>query len=152
MMLRRVTGDFVMRVRVGGDFREAEAPSYRRAGLVVTDGTKFVRLIRESELGAHEVWVYAGMHKETLVISKFMKVPRELRVSLRIERKRGVLTAWFSSDDATWIKTRSSLIHPTPLESIRLQETVKVGVYAESCVPGPWKVEFDKFSLSQPTR
>jgi regulation of enolase protein 1 (concanavalin A-like superfamily) len=77
-------------------------------------------------------------------------VPHDGKVCLRIERKHRTLKAMFSSDGKTWSRGDTGLTITTPLSSLCLPETVKVGVYAESSAPGTWKVEFDRFKLSRP--
>src|SRR5262249_6615698 len=42
-LLRSVEGDFAVQVRVGGNFRPTGRSGYHRAGLLVTDGTIFIK-------------------------------------------------------------------------------------------------------------
>jgi hypothetical protein len=52
-LLREVSGDFVVEVRVGGDFGTCSGPNgatFRRAGLLLTDGHQFVMLQRAADM------------------------------------------------------------------------------------------------------
>ena len=153
LLLRSAKGDFAMQVRVGADWREISEDSMRWAGLIVTDGARFLRLVRSNEFDPPGGWVIAEDLRGNIPFAVIFKgLPRHSRAYLRLERKQGVFAPQYSADGKTWTNAESWGPHSDCLADVRLPESVKVGVYAESWTPGKWKVEFDRFHLTVPDK
>jgi hypothetical protein len=119
-LLRDVKGDFVMLVRISGDFRELDDGRYRGAGILLTDGKEFVPLGRDSRLPMD---------------------PPLKPVYFRLRLQGNKLRVAVSEDGKRWERGA----FPLTLVGWR---SVKVGVYAEATAEGTFKAVFDQFKLT----
>jgi regulation of enolase protein 1 (concanavalin A-like superfamily) len=160
-VLRDVDGDFLVQVRVGGDFRHEDLVGRgveRQAGLLLMDGKDFVSLEQT-----------AGLHQVPLLLGRFSLRGGEVPpaesawfthgpppgqpVYLRFERRGGTLTFSFSQTGREWTPARGQSAWPiaqdqfAPLR-LKLSRKVKVGVIVEATAPGPFTARFDQFRLT----
>jgi regulation of enolase protein 1 (concanavalin A-like superfamily) len=156
-LLRDVEGDFVVRVRVGGAFRPTGKTGRQRAGLLLTDGTRFLKVQRvAAPLAVLDSQPVEPLCLEWSVVDGAQvfffenKPALEERAYLRIQRRGRSLLPVFSEDGRKWTRMRTSL--PRLMDGIRLSGKVKVGVFAESTAEGVMKVVFDRFELTAPSK
>jgi regulation of enolase protein 1 (concanavalin A-like superfamily) len=144
-LLRDVGGDFVVQVRVGGAFRPAAADTFQRAGILLTDGTDFLRVERDTNRTAADAESHLVYRMGNL--SWFGADPAPGRpVYLRLERRGDIFWWAFSEDGERWTRFPG----PGLLVTVKLPRKVKVGVVAEATAPVVFKPEFDQFRLSRP--
>jgi regulation of enolase protein 1 (concanavalin A-like superfamily) len=146
-LIRVVEGDFVVRVRVSGDFRPTWS-GLRRAGLLVTDGTDFFRLDRRDGFlcltRPIDVADSGPPIKLDLGIN-FEGPPAERPVFYRLERRGKALQFSWNENGQHWLRLGE------PVLPGNRPQKLKVGVFAEATAEGSFRPVFDKFQLSKPT-
>jgi hypothetical protein len=159
-LLRDVEGDFVVQVRVVGSFRPL-APAngntgYHQAGVLVTDGTDFVRVERVAIAGRAEkghyytVWPigigrpgldFRGQASGLETVYQH-GLALDKAAYLRVERRGDTLRAASSEDGKKWTEV------PIAERGTKWPSKLKVGVIAEATAPGEFEPVFDQFKLS----
>jgi hypothetical protein len=147
-LLRDVEGNFVAVVRVGGGSRSDDRQG---AGMLLTDGTGYVRLERVAAPSAwdKEWWrLYFGQRglgepgqSGTWMVGPDVDEPAYLRLSRRGARVWGE----YSLDAKGWWEVDT-------LRGVKLPRNFQVGVFAESAAPGTFQVWFDRFTLTRPKK
>jgi regulation of enolase protein 1 (concanavalin A-like superfamily) len=146
-LLRDVAGDFIVQVRVEGDFRLSSGDGFRRAGLLLTDGETFLRVERSACRSAGETVssVWAGHHilgQPGGGVAEHTDVALERPGYVRLARRKDQVRASYSEDGEKW-----TLLLPA---GWKLPEKVRIGVVAEMTDSGEFKPVFDMFKLSRP--
>jgi hypothetical protein len=161
-LLRNIEGDFAAQVRVGADFRHAELVGRgveRGAGLLLVDektilspqGKTFISLQRVA--GADDLPLPGGEVARFPLCSSEPGLgvryythgpPLGKPAFLRLVRRGEELTMAYSQDGEKWTPTRALRFSG----GLKLPRKLKVGVYAESTAPGPFKAVFDQFRLT----
>jgi regulation of enolase protein 1 (concanavalin A-like superfamily) len=151
LLLRDVEGDFVLEVRVSGEFIPAMRAGYRKAGVVLEiDGTHS-RMNRVTEVGAG---IVTGLFRGELtgngqsmgcavgILGKDIANISHFRV-----RRKGNELIWEAKEDGTEWETMNN-----GFTALALPKKIKIGVSAEATAPGSFKVEFDQFKLTKPAK
>jgi hypothetical protein len=148
-LLRDVEGDVLFQFRVGGITPVEKCPSdeevVRRAGILVTDGERYLRLERQTSSFYREHFVWFGFQEVGRPErgDHLDGPPLEKPTYLRFER-RGVLCQLAYSGDGkkwtVWFRDETNF----------LSKKLKVGVLAESTGPGKFRPWFDSFQLERP--
>jgi hypothetical protein len=142
-LLRDVEGDFVVQVRVDGDFRPTGGDTFRRAGLLLTDGKVYL-LVERANDPAEGFWIGFGFAEEPppVLDQSFGgpggKGPAFLRMERRGDDKFQLKV---SIDGKKWNRFVS--------EGVPMARKLKVGVIAEATAPGEFKPVFDSFRISR---
>ena len=149
-LLRDVSGDFTIQVRVAGDLKPAgpsTAPGglpFEGAGLVLmADDKTFVRLERAAldRNGAAEPYVNwevrADGRQQWASTAKLN--PEDQTVYLRLRRLGDRIFPGFSADGKTWTEM--------PSQALATLATVKVGVAAVTSSAGTFRPKFDDFRM-----
>ena len=149
-LLRDVTGDFTIQVRVAGDLKPAgpsTAPGglpFEGAGLVLmADDKTFVRLERAAvdRNGATDPYVNwevrADGRQQWASTAKLN--PEDQTVYLRLRRLGDRIFPGYSVDGKTWTEM--------PSQALAILATVKVGVAAVTSSAGTFRPKFDDFRL-----
>jgi hypothetical protein len=149
-LLRGAEGDFVMQVRVGGDFgplKGERGRALRRAGLLLTDGKDFVRLARSADASYPAYSVFNGQHSLGLAggcnqynAGPPWGRPARIRVERRFRNGRDLLRATYSVDGKKWEPLGG------PIGTL-MPSRIKVGVFAEATAEGQFEVVFDQFQF-----
>jgi regulation of enolase protein 1 (concanavalin A-like superfamily) len=147
--LREVKGDFTFQVRVAGTFRPAvktfKGHEVFQAGVLLTDGRKFVKLLRTVYLGQreHRHAVTRALHsrKRRTSWGDYRDIPLARPTSLRLQRRGDRLRVAFSHDGRKWTQGAFP-------GKILLPRKVQVGVVVEAEVPGAFRVQFDQVKFS----
>ncbi len=152
-LLRDVQGDFVAQVRVGGAFGPTSADGYQQAGLLLTDGVRFLRLTRLAMLPGEKDSDPVSLFNLSLGESASESTssfdlyhgglpgpPLEQPGYLRLERRGSMLRLAASLDGQKWV----ALDEPWRFD---LPRKVKVGVVAETTAEGAFAPWFDQFRL-----
>jgi regulation of enolase protein 1 (concanavalin A-like superfamily) len=162
-LLRDVEGDFAVQVRVGGEFRQAELAGRdvaRRAGLLLTDGKDFVRLLRAAYRGAPtgvgfhslDAWhltVEFNLHRSWSNWQYAEGPPLRAPAYLRLERRGERLTFLVSRDGKGWELAAVPSLLKFP-HTVKMPPKVKVGVVAEATAEGRFEARFDQFRVGRP--
>ncbi len=146
-LLRDVTGDFTIQVKVGGDLQPA-APSTRQggipylgAGLVVMAGDQTcLRLERAAVNQNGQTSTYVNWEARTPGRSGSASSGRTLdkpSLYLRLRRQGDIFFPSFSRDGAAWIEL--------PQQQLNLPAGVKVGMAAVTTSAGAFKATYDDF-------
>jgi hypothetical protein len=152
-LLRTVRGDFVVQVRVAGDFRLSDQGRLRSAGLCLTWGKKYVTIHRMAVNPLSSVGHEAGADRLCICkevdpgegICRMYKGPSSAKPTyLRLARHGMTLRFTFSEDGKKWEHLRDL--------RIELTREVKVGVFAETLGPEVFQPKFDRFKLSFPRK
>ncbi len=141
-----------MEVRVGGLFCPLGKKGYHAAGLLVTDGTRFIWLKRATQPNEHTDGVTSPLYAGYGIIDNFAAeffggclLDAEKPVSLRIERREGTFRMAYKQDDNRWVYIEHRV---RGLEDVELPRTVKVGVVAEAWADVFFQSWFDNFKLT----
>src|SRR5262249_42478828 len=131
---------------------------FRRAGLLLTDGKSFVRLLRVAHRDAPGRGFFRvdGYHLSLEVNDEAKGDGTQWAAGhdptgqafLRIERRGDRLTYLVSQDGQKW--TEPFLWSIRFPDTVTMPRRVKVGVVVEATAPGAFKAEFDRFGLSPP--
>jgi regulation of enolase protein 1 (concanavalin A-like superfamily) len=147
-LLLDVEGDFVVQVRVGGDFEPAAASTGGRlswigAGLLLWgDENTFFRLERAGWHGRqpplYANWEARQDGEQKTLDHSFLGLSGPATY-LRLQRRGNELRAFYGGDGQRW----------TPVEpvSIELPTKIKIGVIAGSTTARPFAPIFDQFKL-----
>jgi regulation of enolase protein 1 (concanavalin A-like superfamily) len=155
-ILHSVEGDFILQVRVTGDFNPGQIPAsqaktaFNGAGLLLwIDPENYIRLERNVwGDGTASLRCYPPLF-EYWRNGKYMNTnPAGLDASffkgrstyLRLERRQGTIRAAMSHDGKEWITL-------PPLD-VELPLTVRVGVAAVNTSKEPFTVEFDDWKMT----
>jgi S1-C subfamily serine protease/regulation of enolase protein 1 (concanavalin A-like superfamily) len=150
-ILRRVEGDFVVQVKVCGEFqpvgpstREGAVP-YNGAGLLLwLDADHFIRLERGAGLRNKRVGAFLLFERHELgqAVARNNAYLEQGDVYLKIERRGGQILGWFSTDGREWAEAKPMEVHwPAGLS---------VGLEALTSSFSPMSVRFEEFSIRQP--
>jgi regulation of enolase protein 1 (concanavalin A-like superfamily) len=149
-VLQEVDGDFIIRVKVTGEFEPGEEPAvegipvFQSAGLLLwVDDNHFIRLERDIQKNGAEGICFAPLLEqwknkrfvgETSPVesSEFFK---GTSTYLQLERIGNKVTARISHDGTEWISY-------TPIQ-VQLPRKVSIGVVAINTAKQPFKVTFD---------
>lgn len=154
-LLRDVEGDFVVEVLVSGDNWEPGSKRSRGAGLVVMDEKEPIGTLEfqgRPHPDEHEKqgWeIRSEIYPDGSVTTSFDYgpiIPPLGYASLRLERRGDKWRASFRKDHKEWKEL------PTLTLNRNVPRKLKVGVFAEANVEGEFKVVFDHFKLSRPTK
>jgi hypothetical protein len=141
-LLREVVGDFVVQVRVGGNFRPDDPKGHggsRQAGLLLAGKLKFT--------AGQFAYDFSDSAKTPLTwlpritIGDRRHPAGRLPVWLRLERRGNVVRLAFSPDGKKW----KALGEPLRID---LPRKLKVGVVAEATAEATFKAVFDQFKLT----
>jgi regulation of enolase protein 1 (concanavalin A-like superfamily) len=152
-LLRDVKGDFIVEVRVSGEFQPSSVGTnpagfpFIGAGLLLMNGEKtYIRLERAAtrpddtyrtftnwELRQEGQWVLRG--------GASVKPLEDKETYLRLERRGDKVLGSVSQDGKEWHRL-------TPID-VKLPETVKIGVAACNTSSKPFAPRFDRFQLKQ---
>jgi regulation of enolase protein 1 (concanavalin A-like superfamily) len=142
-LLRDAEGDFVVQVRVGGDFL---APGLndadREAGIILVAGEEresFIRVAGDEE-DYLELTTQGGRRTESLD-----GPPLGEPAYLRVQRRGTEVFFAFSEDGKRWARVARP-------RRTRLPQKVKVGVVANVRGWGTFKAEFSDFKLVKPEK
>jgi regulation of enolase protein 1 (concanavalin A-like superfamily) len=120
-LLRDVPDDFILQVRISGDFRDfGQGVEYREAGILLTDGKQFLPVGRTTRL---EMF------------------PPLKPIYFRLRHQGKTLRIAVSEDGKQWEKGAVPLL----LEG---WGPLKVGVYAAATTAGTFTATFDEFKLT----
>jgi len=149
-LLRRVSGDFAVQVKVVSPVdvtgktltakRPVEARFLFRAAclLVWHDEKNFVRLERSSSLSRPHRWGYQAFDQGRRAATQAGEVRKEGESWLRIQRKDGVVYAWYrQAGDEAWTAME--------VERLSLPDEVTVGVAVLNSTSDPFMVRFEDF-------
>jgi regulation of enolase protein 1 (concanavalin A-like superfamily) len=150
-VVREVDGDFVVTVRVTGDFKPGgkstnpKGVPYNGAGLIIwSDSDNFIRLERAAVLRNNNVGAYVtfeereGGYRGATHNDSFAAGP----CYLRIERKGSRIMGAVSADGNTWKKLK-------PIDTV-WPAKLKVGLLAVNSSSEPFAVKFEEFNLQAP--
>jgi regulation of enolase protein 1 (concanavalin A-like superfamily) len=149
-LLREVEGDFVVQVRVRGDYRPADLAKpgmLRQAGLVLIGSKfplKYTQSARTGESGYRlcgELLNTSGLRGGLIDIKP--GPPLRDVVTLRVRRRGDEV--WMTAIDGDGKKWRCNEGVAYRLD---LAKKVKVGVFAESTASGTFRATFDQFRLA----
>lgn len=154
-ILRKIKGDFTVRVRVTGEFKLGRKTTNPRsvpfigAGLVLwSDNKNHVRLERNLWLRpATELHCFAPLFQ---VFKDGVDQPTNPPVAtgdffigkstcLKLERRDDLITASYSHDGDVWTVAKRI--------ELELPETLHVGISASNTSNRPFRVEFDEYKL-----
>jgi regulation of enolase protein 1 (concanavalin A-like superfamily) len=141
-LLREVVGDFLVEVRVGGNFRPKDPKGYggwRQAGLLLAGKLKFTAGQFAYDLSDSGKIPLVWLPRFTIVDKRHPA--GHLPVWLRLERRGNVVRLAFAPDGKTWQALQDPL-------RIDLPPRVKVGVVAEARAEATFTAVFDKFKLT----
>jgi len=154
-LLRSITGNFSAQIRVGGVCPTVGKDTYKQAGLLVTDGTFFVKFLRVEGPEPNEVSTVATppMCYEVSEIrgdsfTKYVRNPTpplDMPVYLRLQRLGPTIALASSRNGKDWDLVEDSMGR---LENLKLQQKVEVGLVAESTGPGEFNPWFENFKLN----
>ena len=148
-VVQEVEGDFVVSVRVRGEFQPAgpgtrhDALPYNGAGLIVwLDGDRYLRIergaaLRNARVGALLLCQKHEGGEPPVRKNAFLE---EGDVYLKLERRGGRIAGYYGTDGEQWAETG-------PIE-INWPARLKVGVSAVNSAFTPLSVRFEEFSLS----
>ncbi len=154
-LLREFKGDFVVQVRISGNFQQGKlGDGLRRAGILVAHRNHLVRYTMSAEPGKKSSPAYFGDHtlgwkgglnvyNRGVALDKpgFLRMERRLETT-REGRRYSLYRMYYSADGKRWLPFQDGE------SGSPLPDQVKVGVYAESTVPGTFKAEFDQWKLT----
>ncbi len=153
-LVRRVSGDFAVQVKVVSPVdvtgktlaakRPAEARFLFRAAclLVWHDEKNYVRLERGSSVSRPHRWGYQAFDQGRRAATQAGEVRKEGESWLRIQRKDGVVHAWYrQSGDETWTAME--------VERLSLPDAVTVGVAVLNSTSDPFTVRFEDFVVEE---
>jgi regulation of enolase protein 1 (concanavalin A-like superfamily) len=137
-LLRDVSGDFVVQVRVA--LRSPARKGYCAASILLTDGATIFWVELRND-GCYSVsW---GLISEMARGYCSSNLPPGVPIYLRLERRGGDLTSKVSSDGKAWSQEHK-------WARFNFGRKLKVGVMAETFADGTFQAVFDEFSLSRP--
>jgi regulation of enolase protein 1 (concanavalin A-like superfamily) len=150
-MLRDVRGDFVVQVRMTGDFTGASG-RHRAAGLLLKAGQHTVLLMRQWGMprgggkSCHgvlsQLWEPLGPASWGGAAAREISVgPQNRATHLRLERRGDRLVTKWSLDGAEWAVLTDRVIPKLP-------ERAKLGVFAYGTDTTLFEPVFDQFSLT----
>ncbi|HEY7328841.1 MAG TPA: DUF1349 domain-containing protein [Gemmataceae bacterium] len=163
-ILREVDGDFVLTVKVRGDFKP-HPPStsvwtlpYLGAGILIwSDSENFIRLERAAVVQDGRIHTYISLDKCEYGHGRQAgsEAIAEGDCYLRLERKGSQILGAFSGDGATWKQLKSiDTVSPSKLNIpsyIRTDNVwpnkLRVGLAAISTSSDPFSVKFEQFDL-----
>jgi hypothetical protein len=125
---RDVEGDFVVQVRVRGNFRPVSGKGCRHAGFCLN---------WSHWTGA---WLFTGFMNGPASEYREEGPFLDDMVFLRLERRGNLLLKAWSRDGKKWTRLGN--------REIDLPEKLKVGVTVEATAPGTFKATFDQFKLT----
>ena len=147
-LFREVEGDFVLEVRVNGDFRSTQGMGHRKAGIVLTFGRTRVKMDRQTEMGWGTVsggfgceWTGTGRDGSTSNAYCFQDANSISH--LRVSRKGDKLILEAREDQGEWEARNYNC------PALTLPKKIKVGVCVEASAPGPFGVQFDQLRLAK---
>ena len=152
-LLRDVEGDFIVEVRVSGEFRPssdstaAERLAFVGAGLLLMNGDKtYVRLERAALRNGDIVRTYANWELRengqwVLIGNAGIKPLKGKETFLRLERQGDKILGSISEDSKEWQTL-------APIE-VKLPAKIKIGVAACTTSSEPFAPRFDRFQLKQ---
>jgi len=146
-LLRNIEGDFIVQVRVGGDFRLANQEMngvVQGAGLFLTDEERFVCLERVAGLCTPSLGLGVGdaiKHRGRKGMGFEDGPPLSKSAYLRLERRGALLTAATSLDGSTWTPLKNKVA------GFGARRKLKIGLVAETGTGGNFKANFDQFKL-----
>lgn len=153
-LVRRVSGDFAVQVKVvspvdvTGKTLTAKRPAkarflFRAACLLVWhDEKNFVRLERSSSVSRPHRWSYQAFDRGRRAASQAGEVRKEGESWLRIQRKDGVVYAWYrQAGDEAWTAMEA--------ERLSLPDVVTVGVAILNTTSDPFMVRFESFVVEE---
>jgi len=153
-LVRRVSGDFAVQVKVvtpvdvTGKNLTAKRPAearflFRAASLLVWhDEKNFVRLERSSSLSRPHRWGYQAFDQGRRAAMQAGEVRKAGDSWLRIQRKNGVVYAWYRQDgDEAWTAME--------VERLSLPDVVTVGVAVLNSTSDPFMVRFEDFEVEE---
>ncbi len=152
LLLREVEGDFVLEVRVSGEFGSALRMGERKAGVVLVIDGSHSRMDRVTEVEAGIVTggfnaVLTGNGQMMACVSGPGQGNDIGNVShFRVRRKGNVFILEAKEDRKEWTTMNNGF----PV--LILPKRIKIGVSAEATAPGPFNVEFDQFRLTKPAK
>jgi regulation of enolase protein 1 (concanavalin A-like superfamily) len=145
-LLREVEGDFVLRVRVGGEFEHDRRGGYRSAGILMVGGESYwmvQRMTYFTKSGNHGFKAVAccegRMNSEWL---DRQGLHGSASGYVRLARKGDEVELEASEDGKTW----RAVMGRHRIKG--LANTLRVGVVVESRTREPFKPVFDQFSLT----
>jgi regulation of enolase protein 1 (concanavalin A-like superfamily) len=151
-VVQDVEGDFVIQVRVRGEFQPEgpgtrhDALPYNGAGLLLwLDGDHYIRIergavLRNSRFGALLLCQKHEGDQPPVRKNAFLE---EGDVYLKLERRGNRITGFYGTDGQQWAET-------APIE-INWPARLKVGLSAVNSAFTPLSVRFEEFSLRNPT-
>lgn len=150
LLLREVEGDFVLVLRVSGDFHPRGEGHFRAGVALVFGGSRSgMDRVTESKAGT----VSGGFRAELSGNGKHMNSASGCNgkdmgnVSyLRVSRKGNELILEAKEAGGEWTTMNRGFT------TLTLPKKIKVGVSAEATAPGPFRVEFDQFELTKPAK
>jgi regulation of enolase protein 1 (concanavalin A-like superfamily) len=150
-VVQNVDGDFVVQVKVCGEFQphgpstRNDALPYHGAGLIVwLDRDHFIRMergavLRDRRVGAFLLYTQYQPDQPALERNAFVEAGD---VYLKIERRGSRVLGFYGTDGHEWAET-------APLE-ITWPARLKVGLDAVNSAFSPLAVRFEGFSISKP--
>lgn len=157
-LLRPVEGDFSVTVRVGGRICPTAASGFHSAGILLTNGKIFIKVMRiaapegfKTEDGA----AISPFCAEATVLGggtlRFFdgNGPQVEPVYLRLVRLRNQLRVAFSEDGKKWVDMHAPA---NQFDQVKLPGQLKVGVIAESSSTDHFEPWFDQFDLKITSR
>ena len=131
---------------------------FRRAGLLISDGTNFVRIQRslnrgragdEYRIDGHHLFARANESRGgEWTVWREAPDPK-LAAYLRFERRGDRFAVKTSHDGKKWVANMFR-VGLSRLDTLAMPNRIKVGVMAESNAPGVFRPVFDHFELGKP--
>jgi regulation of enolase protein 1 (concanavalin A-like superfamily) len=154
-LLRKVQGDFIVYVRVGGKFSPSGCTGYHSAGLLLTDGQlslKVQRVVvpecvcRPDNIPIPPLCVDISV-KDGYRWKFFSDEPRLGKpCHLRLERHGLRVRVDVSENGKDWTRLTAPFDW---LDNLRFRPPLKIGVVAEATAPGQFKPCFDHLHLTR---
>jgi regulation of enolase protein 1 (concanavalin A-like superfamily) len=148
-MLRAVEGDFVLQVRVTGDFSQTSGGNSCGAGILMRVGQKVWVVKREGVTTQGErddnFWAYYYDSNGAAATCRCTSLPASQIAYIRLERRKDRLLMTASDDGTEWKSMN------TFGEVYKLPPTVIVGIVAEASKDAAFQVVFDELVLT-PTK
>lgn len=154
-LLRDVKGDFIVEVRVSGEFHPSKiattnfCPPFFGAGLLLMTGENtYIRLERAATLrgGTYRTYTNWELRQEGRFVlpgNASVKPLEDKETYLRLERQGDKVLGSVSQDGKEWHTLRSI--------EVNLPATIKIGVAACNTSSKPFAPHFDRFQLKQKT-
>jgi regulation of enolase protein 1 (concanavalin A-like superfamily) len=150
-ILRRVEGDFVVQVRVCGDFQPEGPPTRERAvpfngaGLLLwLDADHYIRMERGAALNKGRIAAVLLLERHELgrVVARNNARIEEGDFYLKIERRGGRIVGSYGTDGRAWAEAKAI--------EVDWPARLNVGLDAVTSSFSPLSVRFEEFSIAKP--